>query len=406
MTTIPSPAIPSPADSLVAPPATMTIPAPRTSCQPTVLQVLDKPTTAQLAEWDRLVEGTPGTDVTQLSSWATIRARAGYRPTYLLVHQGGTLVGGALVLRRKIFGVLGVGYLPYGPMIASGANRAEVRTSVVEGLLGLAGKVHLMFVQPPEHADDVSEALLCAGFRPSTAGIAPAGSYRLDLTCEVAQIRAGFSKRLKSWTNRWPDKGVTVRRGDEHDLPLLVELMALTGARHGFTPPPLDYVRTLYTELSRRGNVALFVGEVHGVPVCADVVTLCGPMVRGRLGGFDCSGAASKLSVPAAVRWEIIKWARAEGYRWLDFGGLPERMLVDMIDHGIENSDDWPAAHRGKLSFNGTPFRYPTPVELIRRGPTRFVYDLVTRNEHGQHLLRWAKQMMRGNRGRRTAKRA
>lgn len=79
------------------------------------------------------------------------------------------------------------------------------------------------------------------------AGIKPAGSsvsYRLGLTPPLEEIRAGFSKRLKSSTNRWESKGVRARQGDDRDLPLLVEPMAHTGARQGFTPPPLDHVRT------------------------------------------------------------------------------------------------------------------------------------------------------------------
>jgi hypothetical protein len=30
-------------------------------------------------------------------------------------------------------------------------------------------------------------------------------------------------------------------------------------------------------------------------------------MIRGRLTGFDRGGEAGRLSVPAAIRWEIIK---------------------------------------------------------------------------------------------------
>ncbi|MDT5027222.1 MAG: hypothetical protein QOE61_3648, partial [Micromonosporaceae bacterium] len=279
-------------------------------------------------------------------------------------------------------------------------DRHAVRTVLVDALLALAGDMRLLFVQPPEGAEDVSEALLTAGFRPSDAGIAPTGSYRLDLTPGLDQIRSRFSKRLKSWPNRWAAKGVTVRRGDANDVPLLVELMGRTGARQGFVPPNLEYVQILYAELAKGGNAALFVGEVNGVPVAADVVTMCGPMVRGRLGGFDCSGEAGKLSVPAAVRWEIIKWAKSSGYRWLDFGGLPEWMLSDMIDRGIHTSEEWPAAQRSKIAFRGVPFRYPTPVELIRGRPTRRAYDLVTRNPHGRPLVQMMKDLLRGNRGR------
>jgi hypothetical protein len=275
-----------------------------------------------------------------------------------------------------------------------------VATSLlVEELCRFAAGCSMMFVQPPEGAHDVSDALLARGFRRSSAGIAPAGSYRLDLTRPLDEIRGGFSKRLKSWTNRWQAKGVHVRVGDESDLPLLRDLMEFTGARQGFQPPPLDYIRTLYRELSRGGHAAVFVGEVHGQPVSADIVTVVGGMVRGRLGGFDGSGEAGKLSVPAAVRWEIIQWGQRSGHRYLDFGGLPERMLHDMIDLGIHTSEEWPSAQRGKLAFNGSPFRYPTPVELVRPLPTRITYDYLQRNERGAKVVAAAKTALRSGRG-------
>ena len=60
--------------------------------------------------------------------------------------------------------------------------------------------------------------------------------------------------------------------------------------RQGFTPPPLAYLQTMYRELDAGGNVALFVGHVQGRPVAADLVTVCGGMIRGRFAGFDRPG--------------------------------------------------------------------------------------------------------------------
>jgi lipid II:glycine glycyltransferase (peptidoglycan interpeptide bridge formation enzyme) len=355
------------------------------------------PSATALRQWDQLVSRSAGTDVTQLSAWARIRAMVGYRPVYLLAYQNDEVVGGALLLRRRLFGLLSVGYLPYGPLVDPAAKiPSAITRALVDELTCLAGTLSATFVQPPENAHEISAALLARGFRASRAGIAPSGSYRLDLTPPLEDIRAGFSKRLKSWTNRWQSKGVSVRLGDEDDLPLLLELMAHTGARQGFQPPRQEYVRTLYRELARQGHAALFIGQVDAKPVSADLVTMVGGMVRGRLGGFDGSGETGKLSVPAAVRWEIIKWAKQHGHRYLDFGGLPARMLTDMIDHGIHSSDEWPSAQRAKLQFNGRAFRYPTPVELIRPGITRAAYDFFDRHERGSQLIASAKVMLRG----------
>ncbi len=355
-----------------------------------------------LHAWDLLVDRTPGTDVTQFSIWAGLRGRVGFTPLYLLAYQAGELVGGAQILTRR-FPVLGsVGYLPYGPLIAPDAPAAgEIRRALVDALEVLSRRrLRVLFIQPPEGAQDTTDELLRRGFRPSQAGIAPRGSIRIDLTADLAQIRSRFGKRLKSWTNRWESKGVTVRPGTGQDIPLLAELMASSAQHQGYTPLPVDYIMALYRELSATGHVVMYVGAVDGAPVAVDLMTGCGDMVRGRLSGFDRSGEAMRLSVPAAIRWEMIKWAKAQGYRWFDFGGLRSETLAALLDGGEYSADALPSADQPKVTFGGTAFRYPEPVEMIRPAALRMAYDFAWRSETGRRLFREAQSLLRGSRRR------
>lgn len=368
--------------------------------------VRENPDPETLHAWDLLVDRTPGTDVTQFSAWGVLRGRVGFTPLYLLAYQDGELVGGAQILTRR-FPVLGsVGYLPYGPLVSLGAPAAEdIRRALVDALVLLsARRLRILFIQPPEGAEETSNELLIRGFRPSSAGIAPQGSIRIDLTADLAEIRSRFGKRLKSWTNRWESRGVTVRPGTEADIPLLAELMGSSAQHQGYTPLPLDYITALYRELAATGHVVMFVGEVDGAPVAVDLMTGCGEMVRGRLSGFDRSSEAMRMSVPAAIRWEMIRWAKAQGYRWFDFGGLrPETLaaLLDVTEPGAEcGADSLPTADQPKVTFGGTAFRYPAAVEMIRPAGLRMAYDLAWRSETGRRLFREAQSLLRGSRGR------
>jgi lipid II:glycine glycyltransferase (peptidoglycan interpeptide bridge formation enzyme) len=355
-----------------------------------------------LCAWDQLVDRTPGTDVTQFSVWAHLRGRVGFTPLYLLAYQAGELVGGAQILTRR-FPVLGsMGYLPYGPLVSPDAPATDdIRRALVDALAVLSRRrLRILFIQPPEGAQDTSNELLRRGFRPSSAGIAPQGSIRIDLTADLAEIRSRFGKRLKSWTNRWESRGVTVRPGTEQDVPLLAELMASSAQHQGYTPLPLDYMTALYRELASTGHVVMFVGEVDGVPVAVDLMTGCGEMVRGRLSGFDRSGEAMRLSVPAAIRWELIKWAKTQGYRWFDFGGLRPETLAALLDSADHNADAVHTADQPKITFGGTAFRYPTAVEIIRPAALRMAYDLAWRSETGRRLFREVKSLLRGARWR------
>lgn len=346
------------------------------------------------------MDATPGTDVTQLSSWAQLREMAGFTPLYVLARRTAELVGGALIMSRRVPLLGAVGYLPYGPLVASGARDGDdVRRALADALTLLCTRhLRMLFIQPPEGAEDMSDELLRRGFRPSSAGIAPAGSIRIDLTEELAEIRGRFGKRLKSWTNRWPSRGVTVRVGDDQDVALLVRLMATSSQHQGYQPLPADYVMTLYRDLAATGHAVLFVGEVDGVPVAADLVTGCAGMIRGRLSGFDRCEETARLSVPAAVRWEILQWAKAAGYHWFDFGGLRPETLDALLRGDDRNSDSWPTSDQPKVTFGGAAYRYPTPVEMIRPAPLRIGYDLARRSAAGRRIFTTAKNTFRGSR--------
>ncbi|MCV2490658.1 GNAT family N-acetyltransferase [Geodermatophilus sp. YIM 151500] len=361
------------------------------------VQVVADPPAWLLSAWDRLVESTPGTDVTQLSVWARIGALKAFRPMYVFAWQRDrSLAGGAQVLVRWIPGLGGVGYVPYGPVVAQGADeRALVVWDLAQGLAVLPG-IRMLFVQPPEGGEDIRQALLSERFRPSSADIAPTGSVRLDLWRSTEEITRGMKPRLRSWTRRWAAEGVEIRMGDERDVPLLADLMRAAADARGYRRPPhADYLERAYIELARSERGFLWIGEVNGTPVTADMVTTCGEMVRGRWSGFDRHGPGGRLSVPAAARWAIIRWARAEGYRWLDFGGLSEQTLHDAVDCGIRSSATWPGPDQAKMSFGGTPYRYPAPVELIRSMPVRFAYDAVNRSSRGRAVLDHVKGRLR-----------
>lgn len=352
-----------------------------------------------LRTWDRLVDGTPGSDVTQLSAWARLRSRVGYTPLYLLAFQAGQLVGGAQILHRPVPVLGSVGYLPYGPVISpTVADRTEICRGLGDSLETLGRhRLRMLFVQPPEGADDLSHELLRRGFRTSTAGIAPAGSIRINLTATEDEIRRRFARRLRSWPNKWAARGVTVRLGDNHDVPLLATLMTHSARHQDYQPLPLDYLEAMYSELTATGQAALFVGEVHGKPVAADLVTGCGTMARGRLAGFDRTGEAGRLSVPAAIRWEIIRWAKARGYHWYDLGGLHQDVLRDLLTGQCRHSDNWPSSDQAKVAFGGSPYRYPSAVEMINPAPVRIAYDLSRRWAGGRRLVARATRRFRGS---------
>lgn len=358
------------------------------------------PASPVLAAWDRLVDAAPDSDVAQLSCWARFRETYGYRPLYLFVFDDDTVVGGAQILHRRIPAIGEIGYVPHGPVIAGGAHaRPDVVDTISRALTGLGrSRFRMLFVQPPRDGHEISERLGAFGFRASAADLAPPGSVHVDLDLDEEHLQQRMSKIRRRMVSKWPALGVEVRVGNHNDVPLLAKLMADTAEHRGFEALTEPYLQRLYGALADTGRVVLFVGEVHGRPVAASLATLCGAIVRGRLKGMYRSDEVRKFQVPAALQWEMIKWAKSNGYRWYDLGGIGEPSLRTLVDGTPGDNSTWDGADVFKLQFGGTTYRYPTPVELIRPPALRLAYDLSRRFPGGRALIRRTTQRLRGGR--------
>ena len=376
--------------------------------EPLAVTLTRRPDESALASWDELVRNTPGTDVAQLSAWADVRQTAGFEPLYVLVRRGAELVGGALVMSRRLPLIGEASYVPYGPVIAQDTDREPVIAALVAGLRQQADRrMRMLFVQPPVGGDDISLEFRRHDFRPSQAAIAPSASLHLDLTRNEDELRAGLSERLQRWTRRWPARGVRVRHGTQDDVALLARLHAATARHQGFRPIPLDYLTVLYRRLAPAGHAELFVGEIEGRPAGATLFTGCGGVFKDRLTGMDRDSAAGRLCVSAAIQWEAIRWAKANGYRWFDFGGIRDTAVLILEDERSDSSA-LTSSEVFKTRFGGTPFRYPTPVEIISSPVMRLAYDLSMRSPVGRRLVERTSHLLRAaaGQGRRGASQA
>ncbi|MDI2029609.1 GNAT family N-acetyltransferase [Saccharopolyspora sp. TS4A08] len=358
-----------------------------------------RPEQSWIRAWDDLVDATPGCDVSQLSAWGRVRAAAGYAPHYVLAARRGEVIGGAQVLIRNVRPLGTVGYVPYGPVIATGVpDREHVREALAGALDDLARHhVRMLFVQPPEGVDDLSGELIERGFRASDARVAPPGSLRIDLTRSEEDLRSEFGNvRLRRDIRRrsWEDKGVRLERGDERDAPVVAELLARTGAHHGFQPFSEEYVAALLRGLGE--HAALWIARHRGTPVVAHLYTLCGETMKSRLTGFD-RAVPSPKGTPGILHWEAMMWARGRGCRWFDLGGLPESALRALLDDAGDRSS-LNSYDRYKCDFGGSPYRCSPAIESIRPAALRGAYDLARRTGTGTRLIRTAQGLLRRGR--------
>ena len=349
------------------------------------------------ATWDAFVANADQSDVSQLQAWSRIRAAAGFSPAYVLVREGQRLVAGAQVLTRRLPVVGLVGYVSSGPLIATDATCRETACKTVCDALATFGRsLRMLFVQPPVGVDRASAELGRLGFRPSDTDIAPAASLRIDLRVSEDKLRSRLDRRLQKWTRQWQKRGVSVRVGDETDLPFLASLFERSAEHHEFKPVSLDYLRRQYSELARGGHSVLFVGEVDKAPVAVALMTCSGGMMRERLAGFDRTRAGSNLSVASAVTWNAMLWAREHGLSWYDLGGFSPEIARSMLRGNAIDLDSIPGPDRYKMKFGGEPYLMPQAMEFGRPQLLLSAYELAQRSRSGRAALYAVGRKLRG----------
>jgi hypothetical protein len=114
-------------------------------------------------------------------------------------------------------------------------------------------------------------------------------------------------------------RGMAVREGGAADLPVFYSLLAATGRRRGFSPPPASFFDAAWTTMAPVGMLQMAVAELDGEPVSAFLWVVLGDTMNCWRGGW--SGQHRYRRPNEALDWSGITWAARQGLRWYDFQG-------------------------------------------------------------------------------------
>jgi hypothetical protein len=123
----------------------------------------------------------------------------------------------------------------------------------------------------------------------------------------------------------------------------------------------------MFDEFHPLEMVEIFLADVDGTDVAANMVTTFAGVVTGRLLGFDPERLSRRLRPNEALIWAIISWAGESGAKTLDVGG---------IDHAEALEVGTGRGHH-KTRLGGTTLLHPEPVELFPNGALRSTFGAV-----------------------------
>jgi len=323
-------------------------------------------------DWDAFLKTVPGGSYQQTSLWARAKSFFRLRPARIVIKHGEIIVGGAQVLIRRMSPLGAVGYVTRGPVIASG--HSALAGAIIEELHRLARKerIRCLAVQLPAGDDVLTSQMSEWEACPDSLSLAPVATVRVDLSQDLDAITSGMRKTTRYCVRSGAKKGVMVRLGTENDLDSFHRLALITGERQEFSTEPLEYYRHIWRALAPGNNLKLFLAEVNGEAVSAAIMIAFGDSVTFWRSGW--SGSHDGHHPNEAVQWAAIKWARENGYRWYDLGGIGPRTAV--ILQRREALPDLPEyrAYLFKIGFGGEVAVFPKASLYVYSPLLRWFY--------------------------------
>lgn len=282
-------------------------------CQPSII----KPSAP---EWDAFVRAQPRAHILQLSPWAALKARFGWRSRVVALAAGGRIQAGAQVLLKRL--PLGAGWLAYAPM--GGYAEAASLYPQLWAAIGKETGAAFLKLEPGHLTNEPSLDLAGMGFRESPQTIQPPRTIMLDIAAEDGQIL----QRMNQGTRRKIRKSLASKlecgAGSAADLGAFSALMAQTGGRNGFGVHSQDYFEAAF-QLFMPHYGALLTARHEGELLAAIMVFALGERAWYLYGAS--SRAQGKVYASYGIQWAAIQWARARGCRSYDLWGVPDHDL-------------------------------------------------------------------------------
>lgn len=335
--------------------------------------------TPSASDWDAFVANHPGDVLSQTALWADTK-QSGSGHSVVGVRRHGTLVGGAMLLFRKV-GPFLVANAPRGPILDR--EHADLAPTLVDALLSevRSWRPTALIVQPVDLTEAIAEALASRGFTPSPINVTTPATVEIDLAPDTDELLAAMRSSRRRNIRRAAGLGVEVRRGGNEDIALFHDLHTKTGERQGFEPMSLEYLHR-QAEVLGSDKFHIYVAHLDGHALSAATVTAFGDRAVFKLAGFADDERARETRASDLLHWEIMQDAKRLGYRFYDLGGF-DREAAMVLSQGGEVPDDLRAtASQFKLGFGGSVKVLPEaqwkifPFGVAQR-PTAFLIDNV-----------------------------
>ncbi len=314
--------------------------------------------------WDEFVANSPLANIQQTSSWAHFQEGIPARGKYWIIGVGKSPKhpsAGTLLVRYSLPKGYSWLYAPKGPLLNynSPASKEEMN-AFLQLAKEIAKKEKAIFLRIEP---GIQKPPKFPGFRKTKSGFQPQHTLIIDLTKSEEEILAQMKQKGRYNIRLAEKKGVQIVESDqknsaqfEKDLKDFYEILTQTTTRDGFHGHNLDYYKTMLQTLSSTGAKSpcakLYLAKYNGQTLAAVIATYFKDTATYYYGAS--SNTNREVMAPYLLHWQIMKDAKAQGYKFYDMFG---------ISPANAKNHPWQSVTEFKKKFGGTEISFQPAQE-------------------------------------------
>lgn len=285
------------------------------------------------SDWDAFLSQTKGSRFEQTSLWAQVKKVDGWQPLRLIFTIEQEIIAGFQILMKKKPLVGYIGYVSKGPVVKN--EDTGILKLVVSQLKKITKKtgIKILIVQPPDYGRVIFNYLDRNGFMPNNIAKTVYATARLDLRSDQEKLFESMSPSTKRNIRLGIRKGVTVRQGSVADIAVFFNLMKQSCMRQNVLPSPssVTFFKSLWNTFNPKKHLILLISEYEKEIVSGIIAIGFNKTVY--IYKIGWSGRFGKFRPNDVAHWELIRFAKASGYSYLDFVGI-EPEVAEAVSQG------------------------------------------------------------------------
>ena len=270
-----------------------------------------------IQEWNDLLLKSEVCDAFQTYEWATVlRNSMNVQPFFLTVRHKGEIIGGVMLLRKKIFGVFDSYEIRGGPLHVR-RNRAVVMKSIVRALDEKKSKsIYLLFIPFPEINYSLREMFKNEGYH----GF-PFCTIIIDLRRPLEETWSALDKKARWGVRKAERLGVKVKIANTwQEWEEYYHLHVLHSREKQYPTSPYDFFREMF-KLRHKNTSCLFMASYGKRPIAGSLFLV----YRENMIFLQNASQSAFLTYNPnnLIQWRSIEWAKENGVTAYDMNGLP-----------------------------------------------------------------------------------